>query len=385
MPVQEIRIDPNTGEIIDEQGDPGPSEQDAAGVADDETTGGIGTGEDRGEADDGAAEAESAAEAELRAKLAEIQAAKEKAKADAAAKAKAAADAAKKAEKPAGKPAQPAPAAKTAVTTTGAPPVVTGELADYMPTGAPAEREHLSSLFAQHRGRGIDFRQQDLAIPRLYLLQDMSEQVKERSAAYVPGARPGMWFNTVTNELSPGFLGIPIKYARRYVGWYPREENGGGGGLARMDIPEAEFLTMEESGIGVRTYLQTDPKGKEKVAEAVETPEWIILLLRRPPLIHIPVALSFPKTKSKVSGQLNAILAMQVDYLEDGTEYTLPSFANVIKFAARVEGEGPQSYFVPTVEYVARVTRADLFNRCANIFDQFDAGTAHVVGVEGAA
>lgn len=43
--------------------------------------------------------------------------------------------------------------------------------------------------------------QQDRKQPYLTILADLSPQVKKQNAAYVPGAEPGMIFNTLTHEL----------------------------------------------------------------------------------------------------------------------------------------------------------------------------------------
>ena len=75
-----------------------------------------------------------------------------------------------------------------------------------------------------------DISTEDMATPFLRILADLSPQVQKRKAEYVPGAEPGMIFNTVRNEVydgEEGVLVVPCHYYRRYVEWTPRESGGG--------------------------------------------------------------------------------------------------------------------------------------------------------------
>jgi len=78
---------------------------------------------------------------------------------------------------------------------------------------------------------GMDqVRPEDMSIPFLRILAQLSPQVNKRDGAYVDGAEAGMLFNTVANEVydgEQGILVIPCYYNRRYVEWKPREKGGG--------------------------------------------------------------------------------------------------------------------------------------------------------------
>jgi len=67
---------------------------------------------------------------------------------------------------------------------------------------------------------------EDMAIPFLRILAQLSPQVNKRDGAYVEGAEAGMIFNTVANKAYDGEKGIavvPCYYNRRYVEWAPRK------------------------------------------------------------------------------------------------------------------------------------------------------------------
>jgi len=78
---------------------------------------------------------------------------------------------------------------------------------------------------------GMDqVRSEDMSIPFLRILAQLSPQVNKRDGAYVDGAEAGMLYNTVVNEAydgEKGVLVIPCYYNRRYVEWKPREKGGG--------------------------------------------------------------------------------------------------------------------------------------------------------------
>ena len=52
--------------------------------------------------------------------------------------------------------------------------------------------------------------QDDLALPFLKVLGQLSPEVNKRDGKYVEGAEPGMILNTVTNEVFDGAKGIDV-------------------------------------------------------------------------------------------------------------------------------------------------------------------------------
>ena len=73
--------------------------------------------------------------------------------------------------------------------------------------------------------------QEDLALPFLKVLGQLSPEVNKRDGKYVEGAEPGMILNTVTNALYDGAKGIqvlPVFYKRQYIEWQDRGKGGTG-------------------------------------------------------------------------------------------------------------------------------------------------------------
>ena len=72
--------------------------------------------------------------------------------------------------------------------------------------------------------------QDDLALPFLKVLGQLSPEVNKRDGKYVEGAEPGMILNSVTNEVFDGTKGVdvlPVFYERKYVEWADRGDSRG--------------------------------------------------------------------------------------------------------------------------------------------------------------
>lgn len=77
---------------------------------------------------------------------------------------------------------------------------------------------------------GAHYLPEQMAIPFLTILQALSPQVTRGKDVYIPEAKPGELFNTVTKELYDGEKGINIifgNFKESYIEWVPRSEGGG--------------------------------------------------------------------------------------------------------------------------------------------------------------
>ena len=88
-----------------------------------------------------------------------------------------------------------------------------------------------TNLFEADANKGFQqMSQEDLALPFLKVLGQLSPEVNTRHAKHIEKAQPGMILNTVTNELYDGTKGIqviPCYYKREYVEWKERGESLG--------------------------------------------------------------------------------------------------------------------------------------------------------------
>lgn len=81
------------------------------------------------------------------------------------------------------------------------------------------------NLAEQDAGAGQEgMTSQDMSIPRLSILQDLSKQVKKQEPEYIKGAETGQICDAVTETLwdgETGILVVPISYRRAHLEWKP--------------------------------------------------------------------------------------------------------------------------------------------------------------------
>ena len=89
-----------------------------------------------------------------------------------------------------------------------------------------------TNMFEADANMGMDkMTQEDLALPFLKILGQLSPEVNKRDGKYVEGAEPGMIYNSVTGEVFNGEKGvnvIPCYYKLEYVEWKDRGKDGSG-------------------------------------------------------------------------------------------------------------------------------------------------------------
>ena len=88
-----------------------------------------------------------------------------------------------------------------------------------------------TNLFEADANKGAqNITQEDLALPFLKVLGQLSPEVNKMDGKYVKDAEPGMIYNSVTQELHDGEKGInvlPCHYIKQYVEWQDRGTSTG--------------------------------------------------------------------------------------------------------------------------------------------------------------
>lgn len=114
------------------------------------------------------------------------------------------------------------------------------------------ENENMLALFGEERpdhvtdtGRGSEgVTVDDMSLPRLSIIQDLSPQRKKSEDAYIDGAEEGMIFNTASNKLFPNakITVIPCFFRAEYVVWKDRNKGGGFGGAFQTEEQAREAI-----------------------------------------------------------------------------------------------------------------------------------------------
>ena len=113
------------------------------------------------------------------------------------------------------------------------------------------------NLFEADAAQGAqNISQEDLALPFLKILGQLSPEVNKRDGKYVEGAEPGKIINTVTNELYDNIDIIPCHYKRQYIEWQDRGQSTG----APVAIHEADSDIVSQTTRG-KDYKDRLPNG----------------------------------------------------------------------------------------------------------------------------
>jgi len=104
--------------------------------------------------------------------------------------------------------------------------------------------EHVTDTQRGSEGVSTD----DLSLPRLSIIQDLSPQRKKSEDAYIEGAEEGMIFNTSSNVLYSGgqVTVIPCFFRSEYVAWKERNQGGGFGIAADTEEAAEEWIAAQE-------------------------------------------------------------------------------------------------------------------------------------------
>jgi hypothetical protein len=192
------------------------------------------------------------------------------------------------------------------------------------------------------KGLRQEFDAAQLVIPRVSILQDLSPQVRERDAEYIKGAKPGLFFNSLAKSLDTMVTLVPSKFLVRYIAWRPRKD---GGGLVSqtLTIEEVEE-NFDPDGIGKWKGLMAPRPGEPAVSvEVIETPEWYGMAKGKD-WDWMPVAISFPSTKSKAARWMNSTINMTKAQGKNGT-FTPAAFFHQFSFTTAVEQKGDDQWF----------------------------------------
>jgi hypothetical protein len=98
---------------------------------------------------------------------------------------------------------------------------------------------------------GADF--ESYATPFLRILQQNSPQVLEDTDQYIPDAKPGYFFNNVTNILyGKTVTVIPVRYERMFLEWKPER----GGFVAIHSVEEGMAISVPGKSFGSRIHKE---------------------------------------------------------------------------------------------------------------------------------
>jgi len=175
----------------------------------------------------------------------------------------------------------------------------------------------VTNLFEADANQGTqNISQEDLALPFLKILGQLSPEVNKRDGKYVEGAEPGKIINTVTNKLYDEIQVIPVFYKRQYVEWADRGTSTG----APVAIHDADSDIISKTTRG-KDYKDRLPNGNylENTAN-----HYVIYLNDVPQQALI----SMKSTQLKISRKWNSMM-MGIKMQGKNGLFTPPTYSHI--------------------------------------------------------
>lgn len=167
-----------------------------------------------------------------------------------------------------------------------------------------------------------EYDRDDVAVPRIKILQAQAYQLNRSRPEYVEGARAGMFFNTATEELwspEPGLLVVPCAFLNSFTEWHPRATNKGL--IAdRSEEPEIRQLWREAFNRRQDNDRKVLLENGNEINHAAE--HYVLLTSAANPLGPWQEAvLSFSGTQVKKSRMWNSKIEQKVLFRSNGTPF----------------------------------------------------------------
>ena len=210
--------------------------------------------------------------------------------------------------------------------------------------------------------------QDDLALPFLKVLGQLSPEVNKRDGKYVEGAEPGMILNSVTNEVFDGTKGVdvlPVFYERKYVEWADRGDSRG----APVAIHNAE------SDIVSTTTRDKSFKDRLPNGNYLEnTANHFVIVLGKSPQSAL---LSMKATQLKVSRKWNSIM-MGIKLQGKNGLFTPPTYSHIYNLKTVQMSNDKGTWFGWEVSKVGPVEDQGVYGIAKSFAEQVGKGDVEV-------
>ena len=177
-----------------------------------------------------------------------------------------------------------------------------------------------ANMFEDDAAKGLGkIGQEDLALPFLKILGQLSPEVNKRDGKYVEGAEPGMIFNSVTGDLFDGVNGIdvvPCFYKLEYIEWKDRGDGPG--------APVAIY----DSSSDIMSKTKADANYKDRLPNGnyiEKTASHFVLIMGDSPSTAL---ISMKSTQLKVSRKWNSLM-MGIKLQGKNGLFTPPTYSHI--------------------------------------------------------
>jgi hypothetical protein len=207
---------------------------------------------------------------------------------------------------------------------------------------------------------------EDLALPFLKILGQLSPEVNKRDGKYVSGAEPGKIINTVTNELFDSVDVLPCHYKRQFIEWQDRGTSTG----APVAIHEVGSDIVSQTTRG-KDYKDRLPNGNY----LDNTANYFVIVLGKTPQ---PALISMKSTQLKVSRKWNSMMQNCRWTKKDGSSYLAPSFGNIYKLSTVQMKNDKGTWYGWDVKIVGKNEDYDSYQMAKSFSDSVGKGEQEV-------
>ena len=195
--------------------------------------------------------------------------------------------------------------------------------------------------------------QEDLALPFLKILGQLSPEVNKRDGKYVEGAEPGKIINTVTNQLYDKVSVIPCHYKRQYVEWQDRGTSTG----APVAIHDADSDIISQTTRG-KDYKDRLPNGNY----LENTANHFVLIDGENPETAL---ISMKSTQLKVSRKWNSMM-MGIKMQGKNGLFTPPTYSHIYNLSTVQMSNDKGTWFGWDVSKAGPIANKDMYDMAKN-------------------
>ena len=225
------------------------------------------------------------------------------------------------------------------------------------------------SSFEIDSGKGLgNISQDDLALPFLKILGQLSPEVNKRDGKYVKGAEPGMIFNSVTGDLYDGAKGIqvvPCHYKLEYIEWRDRGEGSG--------APVA----IHSSASDIMTKTTRDASFKDRLPNGnyiERTASHFVIVNGQTPSTAL---IAMKSTQLKISRKWNSMMAGIKLKGKNGL-FTPASFSHIYQLKTIQQSNDKGTWFGWEVSKIGPVQDTTLYQQAKTFTENVSKGDVKV-------
>ena len=211
-----------------------------------------------------------------------------------------------------------------------------------------------------------------LALPFLKVLGQLSPQVTQGDSQFIETARPGMIYNTVTDELYNGAEGItviPCYYKLEYIEWRDREK----GAVAPV------FVYPFDSDIMSKTTRGDDGKDRLENGNYVEeTASHYVMVVEEDK--SSTALITMKSTQRKKSKKWNSMMMSLRQKKKDGKGFFKPApFTQRYSLKTVLEKNNLGSWYGWEIEHIGQVESEETIKAAFDFYESCKKGAVRTV------